>query len=124
MMQAWTKSHWLRDLATGRANNLNLLRFFAASLVILSHCYALSWGHEREPIYFGFGHLETGGSVGVLIFFSISGYLIAQSFAARNRLIPFLSARIFADLSRADRGDVFLPRCWQVLGSTVPAARF
>jgi peptidoglycan/LPS O-acetylase OafA/YrhL len=91
---AWTKSYALEGLASGRTNNFNLLRFFAASLVIFSHCYAVAWGTNFEPIYEYLGRLETGGSLGVLVFFSISGFLIAQSFARRSRVMPFLAARI------------------------------
>ena len=91
---AWTKSYVLGDVATGRANNLNLLRFLAASLVILSHSFAIAWGKKPDPILTYFGSLETGGTLGVLVFFSISGYLITQSFASRHHLESFLLARV------------------------------
>lgn len=89
----WTKSYSLEGLGSGRTNNFNLLRFIAASLVIFSHCYPIAWGTNYEPIYNHFGHLEDGGSLGVLVFFSISGYLIAQSFAVRSNPGAFLLAR-------------------------------
>lgn len=93
-LAAWTKSWALGDLSSGRANNFNLLRFFAASLVVFSHCHALAYGQNPEPVLLYFGFLETGGSLGVLIFFAISGYLIAQSFVSRGgQLKNFLSAR-------------------------------
>ncbi|HEV2448578.1 MAG TPA: acyltransferase [Candidatus Sulfopaludibacter sp.] len=88
-----TRSYLLADLSVGRTNNFNLLRFFAASLVIVSHCSALAWGQNPEPILRYFGSLETGGSLGVLIFFVISGFLVVQSFVARSRLKYFVAAR-------------------------------
>ena len=65
-----TRSYLLADLSTGRSNNFNLLRFLAASLVILSHCSVLAWGQNTEFIWNYMGRLETGGSIGVLIFFA------------------------------------------------------
>jgi peptidoglycan/LPS O-acetylase OafA/YrhL len=93
-LAAWAKSYALGDVASGRANNLNLLRFLAASLVIVSHSFAIAWGKSPDPILVNFGLLETGGTLGVLVFFSISGYLITQSYAARHHLESFLIARV------------------------------
>ena len=87
------RSYLLADLAVGRANNFNLLRFFAASLVIFSHCSALAYGNNPEPVMTYFGGLETGGSLGVLVFFAISGFLVTQSLVARGKLRYFLAAR-------------------------------
>src|SRR5215831_13472612 len=87
------RSYLLADLAVGRANNFNLLRFFAASLVIFSHCSALAYGNNPEPVMTYFGQMETGGSLGVLIFFAISGFLVTQSFVSRAKLRYFFAAR-------------------------------
>jgi peptidoglycan/LPS O-acetylase OafA/YrhL len=84
----------LADVAVGRDNNFNLLRFLAATLVIFSHCFALSHIQAPEPIWTYGGGLEVGGSIGVLIFFIISGYLVTQSFVSRgDRLASFFAAR-------------------------------
>src|SRR4051812_6099312 len=88
-----TRSYSLADLAVGRANNFNLLRFLAATLVIVSHCCALAYGNNPEPILLYFGFMETGGSLGVLIFFAISGFLVVQSFVSRGKLKNFFAAR-------------------------------
>ncbi|MGV6859009.1 MAG: hypothetical protein ACWA5X_08545 [bacterium] len=49
----------LSALAHGRDNNFNLIRFVAASLVLLSHSYPLT-GNTYEPLgaltRFTFGH--------------------------------------------------------------------
>ena len=92
-LTAYTRSYSLADLAVGRANNFNLLRLFAASLVIVSHCSAIAWGENPEFIHNYLGRLETGGSIGVLIFFAISGFLVVQSFVVRSRVKYFFTAR-------------------------------
>lgn len=93
LLAGLARSYSLADLAVGRANNFNLLRVFAATLVIFSHCAALAWNGNLEFIWNSMGHLETGGSIGVLIFFAISGFLVVQSFVSRGRLKYFLAAR-------------------------------
>lgn len=56
------------------ANNFDFVRLAAAAMVLCSHQYALLFRPEPRP----FG-LFTLGTLGVLIFFSVSGYLVAQS---------------------------------------------
>lgn len=109
-----TRPYLLSDLSLGRANNFNLLRFFAAALVILSHCSALAWGENPEFVWNYMGHLETGGSIGVLIFFGISGFLVTQSFVSRGRLKYFLTARalrIYPGLITAVAYSIVLAAC-------------
>lgn len=60
------------DLDRGRWNNLDLLRFVAASLVVVSHSYALSGRLADEPLGRTLGFLDLG-SVAVAMFFAISG---------------------------------------------------
>lgn len=76
----------------GRNNNLNLIRIVAASAVLISHSYALATGDAaREPLV-----AQTGLSLGtfaVIVFFAVSGLLIARSFDRRTSLAHFLLAR-------------------------------
>lgn len=81
----------LAALATGRDNNLNLLRVIAASLVVLTHAYGLTGHGDDEPLL-GFGGLSLG-SVAVDIFFVVSGFLIAKSWVSRNDPVKFFFAR-------------------------------
>jgi peptidoglycan/LPS O-acetylase OafA/YrhL len=71
----------LKDIidTTGRANNLDALRLFAAVFVIMYHCFLIS-------------NLQVG-SVGIWIFFIISGFLITQSYCKNSNPIRFLWSR-------------------------------
>lgn len=83
----------LSQLAVGRDNNLNLLRFAAASLVLLSHCWPLTQGTDaNEPAMRLFG-VELG-RMAVWVFFSVSGFLVAASQERRPGLKSFALARI------------------------------
>lgn len=73
-------------------NNLNALRFLAASLVILSHGFELPSGLSVRD----WAHATTGRTFSwyaVNMFFVISGYLIFASWQRRPQLMPFLYAR-------------------------------
>ena len=76
-------------------NNFDLIRFFFASLVILSHAYPMATGTEaQEPLWrFSRGQL-TLGTLSVDCFFIISGYLIAQSWSRKPDIISYLSKRV------------------------------
>jgi peptidoglycan/LPS O-acetylase OafA/YrhL len=82
----------LNELDKGRNNNFDLLRLFAATLVILSHSYLITGNFQSEPFIrlFGFIHL---GAVGVGIFFTISGYLILKSLYRHKTIGQFVWAR-------------------------------
>lgn len=77
------------------SNNFDSLRILAAVAVVFSHSFALSYGGEAkfQPLY----DLSRGqtqlGSLAVLVFFVISGYLITWSFQRRPSAGRFLMAR-------------------------------
>jgi peptidoglycan/LPS O-acetylase OafA/YrhL len=60
-----------------RDNNFDALRLFAAGLVLWSHCYPLAG--QPEPLADITG--TTGGEIGVIMFFAMSGFLIARSWS-------------------------------------------
>lgn len=78
-------------LASGRDNNFNLMRFIAASLVVLTHAYGLTGNATGEPLLRLAG--LSLGSLAVDVFFVISGFLIAKSWVSRNDPIGFFYAR-------------------------------
>ena len=64
----------LGDKATGRDNNLNLIRAVAASAVLVSHAYPIALGPDAlQPLKALTGH--SLGSLSVYVFFAISGFL-------------------------------------------------
>jgi peptidoglycan/LPS O-acetylase OafA/YrhL len=61
-----------------RDDNFDVLRLGAAAMVLVSHAFPLAGHHEPGLL----GTSDTLGFVGVLIFFSISGFLITQSWVS------------------------------------------
>lgn len=70
-------------------NNFDALRLIAALMVLVSHQFALSG--RAEPIALG---LYTFGTLGVVVFFSISGFLVASSWIRDPRLVQFTTRRL------------------------------
>ena len=84
----------LKDLASGRNNNFDFIRFVAASLVIFSHAYRLATGRgDIEPLVLFSGSQIWFGHLAVIIFFVISGFLIAQSYERSSNVIVYFWAR-------------------------------
>ena len=82
----------LSSYMSGRDNNLNLIRFIAASLVLVAHSYTLVLGDSRyEPLSQHLG--ASVGSIAVDVFFFISGLLITASIHYRPQLNTFFAAR-------------------------------
>jgi peptidoglycan/LPS O-acetylase OafA/YrhL len=75
-----------------RDNNFDALRLVAATLVILSHSWALT-GSVVDPVVALTGGRLYAGELGVWIFFAMSGYLVTDSFRTRRSLFAFLEAR-------------------------------
>ena len=69
-------------------NNFDALRLFGAMLVLVSHQFPLS-GHD-EPVFLG----HTLGTIGVLIFFTISGYLVTASWCSDPHVPRFAARRL------------------------------
>lgn len=81
----------LADGAAQRDNNFNLIRLFAAWLVIYGHSYAVT-ASTGQDLVTRLVQVRFSGSIAVDMFFVISGFLIAASFE-RNRLRDYLAAR-------------------------------
>lgn len=82
----------LRELDRGHENNLNLLRFAAASLVVFSHSYPLSGHAADEPLAKLVRVLDLG-AVAVAMFFAMSGFLVARSFDRGAGIAAFVRSR-------------------------------
>ncbi|WP_027229755.1 acyltransferase [Phyllobacterium sp. UNC302MFCol5.2] len=75
------------EASHNRENNLNFLRFVAATIVVFGHSQALV-GDVQTQVLRG-----SIAPVGVMIFFAISGFLITDSWERRPSLITFFSSR-------------------------------
>jgi len=70
-------------------NNLNFVRLFGASLVLYGHSFVFLG--LPEPLFLS---LQPLGALGVLIFFTISGYLITESWDRDPNLSRFIARRM------------------------------
>jgi len=81
----------LRIPENRRDNRFDVLRLLAAWLVLFSHCYPLAGRESDEPLLSALG--VTFGTVGVALFFAISGYLVTQSLERSGNLRVFATRR-------------------------------
>ncbi|HGE8334938.1 TPA: acyltransferase family protein [Serratia marcescens] len=79
----------MKPLSSHQKNCFDVIRIFAAFLVLYSHHFALSG--KAEPSFLGF---ESFGGLAVVIFFGVSGYLIAQSGMRSGSFVSFMEKRI------------------------------
>ena len=76
-----------------RSNNLDLLRFLLACVVIHSHSFMLT-GHDYGTLREKLVHLQLGGGgFAVDFFFMLSGFLVANSWLRSRGLGDFLKKR-------------------------------
>jgi peptidoglycan/LPS O-acetylase OafA/YrhL len=79
----------LSEVAACRENNFDVLRLVAAGIVLAGHSWPLGSG-RRQP----FAHVHHPlGTVGVEIFFVISGFLVTRSWLAEPSLRRFAKKR-------------------------------
>jgi peptidoglycan/LPS O-acetylase OafA/YrhL len=79
-------------LLHGRDNNFNLIRFVAASLVLLDHAFYLVAREIAAQSSIDFAELEVG-RLGVDAFFIVSGFLVTRSVVTQPTLIDYAVAR-------------------------------
>jgi len=77
-----------------RQNNFDLLRLLAALSVIFSHAFLLAENsQDRDPLMMLTDGQAILGLAGVFVFFTISGYLVTQSFEHTRPPLLFLAKR-------------------------------
>lgn len=70
-------------------NAIGFLRFFFAAMVVFSHSFPLG-GFNTEPLWqFSRGH-EHFGTLGVICFFIVSGFLITRSQVSSKSIVVYL----------------------------------
>jgi peptidoglycan/LPS O-acetylase OafA/YrhL len=74
-------------------NNFDFLRLTGALMVIFYTCFGVLGAHFQDPFVRLTNGVFTTGSLGVTIFFIISGYLITKSWDKRRDVIRFIWAR-------------------------------
>jgi peptidoglycan/LPS O-acetylase OafA/YrhL len=77
----------------GHDNNFDFIRWFAATMVVFSHEYALVHGGASEPLAKLSGGFATFGTLGVDIFFVVSGLLVTRSLLERRAIGFFVVSR-------------------------------
>lgn len=78
-----------------RRNNFDMIRLTMALLVVWSHSFVLWWGSEAsEPVSRLMAGTYNSGNVGVLAFFTISGFLITLSWLRTKGWRDYLRRRI------------------------------
>lgn len=121
----WTIVPWrahnrtIAEAARGRQNNFDLIRFIAAGFVIVSHSFAVSGGFA-EP---GVGS-TTLGTLGVYIFFSISGFLVTKSWLAHPRLSAFIGKRLLRIMPGLIGATLFVVFIVGPIFSSVPLRQY
>jgi peptidoglycan/LPS O-acetylase OafA/YrhL len=80
-------------LLHGRDNNFNLIRFLAASAVILDHSFALVAPERAAAAPVDFEALELA-RVAVDVFFIVSGFLVTRSVLIQPTLVDYAVARV------------------------------
>ena len=77
-----------------QSNNFDALRLLAAIAVLFSHCFSLSGiPGIKDPLDRITCDQISFGKLGVMVFFIISGYLIAQSYDHSPSLLRFIKCR-------------------------------
>ncbi|MBA2673756.1 acyltransferase [Ramlibacter sp.] len=75
--------------SSSQPNNFDFVRLVAALCVVVSHQFALTGRPEPTVL-----NVHSLGGLGVLIFFSVSGYLVAQSWNADPHVPRFAARRL------------------------------
>lgn len=90
-------------LGSSRQNNFDILRFIAAGLVIISHSFALAGGYIEPAL-----GSSTLGTIGVYIFFIMSGFLVAKSWDLHPRVAAFIGKRMLRILPGLAAATLFV----------------
>lgn len=83
---------YLSDFNAGRDNNFNLLRFVAATAVLVSHSFALATGDPSSEPFRKLLGLSLG-DIAVSVFFATSGFLVCGSLLTKKSATDFFVAR-------------------------------
>lgn len=74
-------------------NNFNVLRLIAAIFVVISHTYMVIGRYESEPLRMISNNTIIISTIGLYIFFFISGFLVTKSALESDNVMHFLFKR-------------------------------
>lgn len=78
-----------------KSENLHLMRFVAALMVILSHAFIISTGTQKGEWFIELTNVQLSmGNFAVAIFFLCGGYLISMSMEKSKTAVKYFEARI------------------------------
>ena len=86
--------HTFQSYLEHRRDNFLVLRIVAALLVIYGHSFALTHQEGLTDIFLRHGWPFYSGDMAVMMFFVISGYMVAGSYLGRQNLFEFATARL------------------------------
>jgi peptidoglycan/LPS O-acetylase OafA/YrhL len=108
-----------------RDNNFDALRLVAAVAVIFSHSFLIAEGSDaHEPLIWLTGRQCILGLCGVFVFFTISGFLVTESYERTASPLDYLAKRalrIFPGLFAALMVSAFI---FGALATTLPLAQY
>jgi len=80
-------------LLQGRDNNFNLIRFIAASAVLVAHCFDVVAPEQAAAVPVNLEELGIG-RIAVDVFFIVSGFLVTRSVLTQPTLVDYAMARV------------------------------
>ena len=110
--------------APAHGNNFDFLRWLAASFVLFSHEYAVLGRGGAEPILGPTGGFTTFGTLGVDMFFVMSGCLVTASMARGTGLAFFVASRALRILPGLFVALVVSTLAVGLLATTLPLADY
>lgn len=121
--RTWLAMPRLSELDRGRENNLSLLRHVAATTVVVAHSFPLAGRINDDPLARLTGVIDLG-TLAVVAFFAISGFLVARSFDRSPGLADFLRARALRILPAYAAAIVYAAFVVGPLVTTLPLAEY
>ncbi len=76
-----------------KSTNINIIKFFCAIAVIISHQSSITSGEEDFLIRFNHGQCNLGG-IAVAVFFFLSGLYVAKSLNGSDKIADYIVKRI------------------------------
>lgn len=88
-----SKKNTLGKLSQGKKNNLNLIRFIAAYLVLFAHSYPIALGASHHDWITSTIGISIS-ALAVNVFFVLSGFLVTESLLSRNDPKTYILSRV------------------------------